>query len=100
MAEASTRTLIDDLRAVVADAEALIEASVHDAGERASQVRARAQGSVDKARERLNELEEDVTQRAKAATDDAAQYVREHPLQSVGIAAAIGVVVGLMLGRR
>ncbi len=100
MTDASTRTLIDDLRAVVADAEALIEAGLNDAGGRAEQVRERAQGSVDKARARLDELEEDITARAKAASADAARYIRDNPLQSVGIAAAAGIVIGLVLSRR
>ena len=100
MTDASTRTLIDDLRAVVAEAEALIAASAGEAGARASEVRDRAAESVGKARAKLEELEGDVAARAKAAAEQAAGYVRENPLQSVGIAAAVGLLVGLMIGRR
>lgn len=100
MTDASTRTLIDDLRAVVAEAEALIAASAGEAGARAGEVRDRAAESVGKARAKLEELEVDVAARAKAAAEQAASYVRDNPLQSVGIAAAVGIVVGLMLGRR
>jgi ElaB/YqjD/DUF883 family membrane-anchored ribosome-binding protein len=32
--------------------------------------------------------------------EDATDYVRENPWQSIGIAAAVGVVAGLLLGRR
>ena len=100
MTDASTRTLIDDLRAVVAEAEALIAASAGEAGARASEVRDRAAESVGKARVKLEELEGDVAARAKAAAEQAASYVRENPLPSVGIAAAVGLLVGLMIGRR
>ena len=100
MTDASTRTLIDDLRAVVAEAEALIAASAGEAGARASEVRDRAAESVGKARAKLEELEGDVAARAKAAAEQTAGYVRENPLQSVGIAAAVGLLVGLMIGRR
>ena len=100
MTDASTRTLIDDLRAVVAEAEALIAASAGEAGARAREMRDRAAESVGKARAKLEELEGDVAARAKAAAEQAASYVRENPLQSVGVAAAVGIVVGLMIGRR
>ena len=100
MSEASTRTLIEDLRTVVAEAEKLIAASAGDASDRASDLRHHATESVGKARARLEELESALTARAKAATDEAARYVRDNPLQSIGIAAAVGIVVGLLLGRR
>ena len=100
MSEVTTRTLIDDLRAVVADAEALVSATAGDASDRAKTARQRAADSVETARARLAELEADLKRRAKAAKDDATHYVQDNPWQSVGVAAAIGVVLGVLLGRR
>jgi ElaB/YqjD/DUF883 family membrane-anchored ribosome-binding protein len=91
---------MEDLRTVVADAEALLSATAHDASEKARGARERATGSVEQARRRLEELEEELTDRAKAAADDAGRYVKDNPWQSIGIAAAVGVVIGLILGRR
>jgi ElaB/YqjD/DUF883 family membrane-anchored ribosome-binding protein len=100
MSEASTRKLMDDLRAVVSDAEALMAATSHDASDRAKEARHKASESVEKARARLEQLESELRARAKAAADDATDYVRDKPWQSLGIAAAVGVVVGVLLGRR
>ena len=100
MSEVSTRKLMDDLHRVVADAEALMAATAHDASERARDARSRATESVEQARKRLDELEGDFKARAQAAVDDANAYVRDNPWRSIGIAAAVGVVVGLLLGRR
>jgi ElaB/YqjD/DUF883 family membrane-anchored ribosome-binding protein len=100
MSESSTRRLMEDLRTVVADAEALLTATAHDASEKARDARHRATGSVEQARKRLEALEEELTARAKAAADDAHRYVKDNPWQSIGIAAAVGVVVGVILGRR
>lgn len=100
MREASTEKLMDDLRTVVADAEALLSATAHDASDKAKHARERATGSVEQARKRLEELEKEVKARAKAAADDASDYVRDNPWQSIGVAAAVGVVIGLLLGRR
>ena len=100
MSETSTRRLMDDLRTVVADAEKLLNATAHDASDKARDAHKRASESVEQARARLDELEKEFKARAKAAADDANRYVRDNPWQSIGIAAAAGLVVGLILGRR
>ncbi len=100
MNEASTAKLIDDLRVVVADAEALLAATANAAGEPARALRGQASAAVERARARLGELESEFRTRAQAAADDAGQLVREKPWQSLGVAAAVGVVIGLLLGRR
>ena len=100
MSQASTRRLMEDLRTVVADAEALMTATAHDATEKARDARKRATASVEQARARLVEIEEELTKRAKAAAADADRYVHDNPWQSIGIAAAVGVVIGLIVGRR
>src|SRR5487761_2729312 len=99
MSEVTTRTLIDDLRAVVADAEALVAATAGDLSDRAKGARQRATDSVGSARARLEELEADLKKRAKAVREDATEYVHENPWQSVDIAVAVGVVIGVLLGR-
>jgi len=100
MSETNTRQLIDDLRAVVADAEALLSATAHSADEKAHAVRERAAGSMEQARARLEELEHEFGAQAKAVADDASRYVRDNPWQSLGIAAVAGLVIGVLLGRR
>jgi ElaB/YqjD/DUF883 family membrane-anchored ribosome-binding protein len=52
------------------------------------------------ARERLEQLEDSVLQRTKAAFKVTDTYVHEHPWQAVGIAAGIGLLIGLLLRRR
>jgi ElaB/YqjD/DUF883 family membrane-anchored ribosome-binding protein len=100
MSEASTRKLIDELRTVLTDAEALVAATAGTVGEHAQSVRERAAQSVDRAQSGLDELESELAARAKALFDDAGGFVREHPWQSLGAAAAVGLVVGILLGRR
>ncbi len=100
MSKPSTDQLIDDLRTVVTDAEALLHATAHDASERAQAARSRAMGSVEQARKRLEELEHELGAQAKAVAEDTSRYVRDNPWQSLGIAAAAGIVIGVLLGRR
>ena len=100
MTEASTQKLMDDLRAVVADAEALMAATQDSAASQVREARARAAESLEQARARLESLEDDVKARAKEAATDADRYVRENPWQSIGVAAAVGFLVGLLVSRR
>lgn len=95
-----TAHLLDDLRRVVEDAESLLRETTGLAGDRAAEVRERAAESVRTARERLSGLEQELLDRARDAAQDAEHYVRRNPWQSVGIAAGIGLVVGVLLSRR
>ncbi len=81
--------LMQDLRAVVGDAEELLKATADQTGERIEKIRARAEESVRNARARMND-----------ASLEFEVQVREHPWSAVGVAAGIGVIVGLMLSRK
>jgi len=70
------------------------------AGERVSEVRDRASDSLRAAREQLGTLEQEVLTRAKEAARDADGYVRENPWQAVGIAAGVGLLLGILISRR
>jgi ElaB/YqjD/DUF883 family membrane-anchored ribosome-binding protein len=100
MTEATTRRLIQELRAAMKDVEDLVAATAGDLGERAKEARQKASESAGKAQAGLEELEGQLAARAKAIAEDATDYVRENPWQSIGIAAAIGMVAGLLLSRR
>jgi ElaB/YqjD/DUF883 family membrane-anchored ribosome-binding protein len=70
------------------------------AGERAQDARTRAAESLRQARERLQGVEEELVTRARDAARDTDRYVRDNPWQSIGIAAGVGLLLGLLIGRR
>jgi ElaB/YqjD/DUF883 family membrane-anchored ribosome-binding protein len=98
--QASTQQLVEDLKAVVSDAEALLKATSGQAGEKIGEARARAAESVKLARERLRTADAEARRRTREMMGDAEVYVKANPWQAVGIAAAAGLVLGLLLGRR
>lgn len=100
MTDASTRRLIHELRAAIKDVEALAKATGGDIGDHAKEAREQASESAGKMRAGLEDLESQLADRAKLLAEDATDFVRENPWQSIGIAAAVGVVAGLLLGRR
>jgi len=92
--------LVQDFRAVVADAEELLKATASQAGEKVAVARERIQDSLHNAKVKLAAAEDVIVQRGKEAARATDDYVRENPWQAVGVAAGIGLVIGLLIGRR
>jgi ElaB/YqjD/DUF883 family membrane-anchored ribosome-binding protein len=92
--------IVGNLKAVIADAEELLNATSGAAGERIGAARARAQATLRAAREKLAGLDDAVIDKAKEAAQTADEYVREHPWGAVGIAAVAGLLLGVMISRR
>jgi ElaB/YqjD/DUF883 family membrane-anchored ribosome-binding protein len=96
----STDKLINDQGAVV-DTEELPKATAGaQIGERLEKVRAHAQESLRNARPRVQAASHDVQAAAKDAMYQVDSQVRANPWTAVGIVAAIGLVVGILLGRK
>ena len=98
MTDATDDRLVGELHEVVGEAEALLKATASSTGEGSRELRAKVQASLDDARARLHQLQE----KAKAAGKATDEYVHTNPWQSIGIAVAAGLIVGLLIssGRR
>lgn len=92
--------LMADLRVVIADAEALLKMTADEVGEGAAGLRERLQQRMSDAKHSLLTLQASATEKARAAGHAADDYVHEHPWQSVAIGAGVGLLVGLLIGRR
>ena len=96
----SASQLIDDLTAVIKDAESLLRVTAAQTGDKVQEIRARAEETVRNAKARLGEVEEQALERAREFAGEADEYVRGNPWQAVGIAAGIGLVIGMLMSRR
>lgn len=100
-AESITRDkLIADLKTVIADAEDLLRATAGQAGDKVAAARAKAEAGLERARTRLKELEGELAERGRQAARATDEFVHREPWKAVGIAAGIGLIVGLLMGRR
>jgi ElaB/YqjD/DUF883 family membrane-anchored ribosome-binding protein len=100
MEAVSTQKLKQDLRAVVVDAEDLLKATASQTGERVDKIRAHAEESLRQARVRLGESGEALGQQARAAALGVDDLARRQPWAAAGIAAGVGLLVGLLISRR
>ena len=98
--EVTREKLVSDLKVVIGDAEELLRATASQAGEKVAAARARVQESMEGARKRLAGLGDATADRAKVAARATDEFVHEHPWQAVGIGAAIGMILGMLISRR
>lgn len=96
----SKEKLVQDFKVVIADAEELLRATAGQAGEKIAVVRERMQENLSRAKVKLAEVEDIVIDRTRQAARAADQYVHENPWAAVGVAAGVGFLLGLLIGRR
>lgn len=92
--------LLEDLRLVVKDAEDLLRSTGQQMDDGYRLARARFESTLSSARSNLSDIEERVTESTRDAVESTQQYVKENPWQAVGIGAAAGLAIGLLIGRR
>lgn len=102
MSTASVDSLVEQLLQVVRDAERLLESGGHGGADDAAAMpdRDRISASITKAHEALARLQDELGSRAKAAVSETNQYVHDNVWTSIGVAGAVGVLLGWLLGRR
>ena len=98
--QAAKERVIRDFKAVVTDTEELLKATANQTGDRIAAARARMEESLTATKKQLVELEEGMLVKAKAAAQATDQMVHENPWKSVGIAAAVGLLLGMLIHRR
>ena len=97
---ANKERLVSDMKVVVSDAEEILRATASVAGDKMGDLRERITERLRDAKERLADAEAAVVNKTKAAASATDDYVNENPWQAVGIAAGIGLLVGIIIGRR
>lgn len=92
--------LVADIQTVMAELDELVRDSASDVGDDLVELKGKLRDQVSVARDTLSDIESRVADRAKSAARAGDEYVRDHTWTSVGIAAGVGVVIGLLLNRR
>jgi ElaB/YqjD/DUF883 family membrane-anchored ribosome-binding protein len=92
--------LVNDLKTLVGDAEELLKATANQAGERISVARQKIEQSLVEGKKALADAEATLFKKSKECAEIADDYVRENPWGAVGIAAAVGMAVGLLIRGR
>jgi ElaB/YqjD/DUF883 family membrane-anchored ribosome-binding protein len=89
-----------ELRNFVADIGDLIKATTSLTGEDLARARTRLVERAAAAKASLEKMGGAVTARARHSAEVTNAYVHEQPWQAIGIGAAVGLLVGIVLARR
>jgi ElaB/YqjD/DUF883 family membrane-anchored ribosome-binding protein len=98
--DVSTDKLMQDLKTVVGDAEELLKATSTQGGEQIARIRVRAEDSLRNARARMKDVTQAAETQAREAAMEIDRRVREQPWTAIGLAAGLGLVIGMILGRK
>jgi len=100
MSNSNKQKLVSDMKVVVSDAEEILRATAGVAGEKMVDLRERIGERLRDAKLRIADAEAALVDKTKAAARATDDYVNENPWRAVGIAAGIGLLLGVIIGRR
>ena len=94
--ETNIEQIMADLKILSRDAEALMQATAGQAGEKAGELRDRLAAALESAKASCQRMEAKAIAGAKVAD----KTIREHPYESIGVAFGVGLLIGVLVGRR
>lgn len=92
--------LISNFNNVVEDTEALLKATADQSGDALDEIRHKMGKSIRALKADIEYAEAMVVEKTKAAAKVTDVYVHQNPWEAVGAAAAFGLVVGWLMGRK
>lgn len=98
--KADQEALMSDLQDVLSDTEAMLQDVANDGGEMAVDLRQKIAANLQSVKSKLIETGELVSEKGRFAAKVTDDYVRENPWQSIGAAAGVGFLLGLLVSRR
>lgn len=92
--------LLADMRVVVGDLEAMLKATANSADLEVRALADRLRERLGAAKARLLDAEHAVLEKGRQIARTTDDYVHENPWTSIGVAAGMGLLLGIVIGRR
>jgi len=99
-AKADTKPDTPTLRHLLDEADDFLKHARDSGDERVDALRRRFADQVRELHGQIEQLEDDARYKARAAARRADRAVHDHPYGALGAAAAVGLVIGFLAGRR
>jgi ElaB/YqjD/DUF883 family membrane-anchored ribosome-binding protein len=80
--------------------EGALKSAARNVTDMASKATHQLEEKVARGKARLTEMQAAVVDRTREAARTTDQYVHENPWKSIGLAAAVGVIIGMLIRRR
>jgi ElaB/YqjD/DUF883 family membrane-anchored ribosome-binding protein len=92
--------LVSDVKAVVSDADALVKQVIDSTAGEISAARTKIETRLSDTRAGLDRAAHAVSDKVHRAADNTRVYVSDNPWKAIGVAAAAGLLVALLMRRR
>ncbi|MDX6020236.1 YqjD family protein [Scandinavium sp. V105_16] len=89
-----------ELKSLADTLEEVLNSSTDKSKEELGKLRSKAERALKESRTRLGDTSDALAKQTREAAARADEYVRDNPWTGVGIGAAVGLVLGVLLSRR
>ncbi|MBI6529384.1 DUF883 domain-containing protein [Proteus vulgaris] len=96
----SNEDLRGELKSLADTLEEVLNSSADKSKEEIQSLRAKAESAIKGSRAKLSDASREIVDNTKEIAGKADNYVRENPWTGIGIGAAVGVVLGVLLAKR
>jgi ElaB/YqjD/DUF883 family membrane-anchored ribosome-binding protein len=98
--DGSMQAASGDVKALVKDAQSLLTAAAALTGEKAEEMRTRGMALLDVALGKGKEYQGQALVKGKELAHTADVYVKDNPWRTVAVAAGVGLLLGVIVGRK
>ena len=91
--------LAAEFQSLIGDTENLLKQTSEVAGIQVQELRERISDNLDRAKGVLKDTEQNLEAQGRIAVEKTEEYVQQHPWQTIGIAAGVGFLLGLLARR-
>jgi ElaB/YqjD/DUF883 family membrane-anchored ribosome-binding protein len=98
--ESNLKVANSDMKTLVKDAQALFQAAAALTGEKAEEIRSRGMRLLDTALVKAQDAQANALVAGKEMAVSADDYVKENPWRAIAAAASVGLLLGVILGRK
>ncbi|WP_075796639.1 DUF883 family protein [Massilia putida] len=88
------------MKALVKDAQSLLSAAASLTGNKADELRERGMELLDQALGKAGKYQDQAMVKGKELAHTADVYVKDNPWRTVAVAAGVGLLLGVILGRK
>lgn len=100
MLASNVKTVRNDMKTLVKDAQDLFREATSATGEKADELRARGLSLLETAMSKAHEVQAAALEAGKEVVETADDFVQENPWKAVAISAGIGLLVGMLISRK
>jgi len=98
--DSNAENLRAELKSLADTLEEVLNSSTDKPKAELEKLRSKAEGALKETRARLSDAGDKLASQTKQIAGQADDYVRDNPWTGIGIGAAVGVVLGVLLARR